>query len=485
MWFAAFRPAGVLTVTGVLTVVLSMAAMVLSTVAFAKEIGPQYEWNGSRVGLLFITLAILGYLAGTSYGSDALHIISLTTFYLGSVLYVGGTRSLLCALPSGLIMVLASFPWSFGLWGTIYLDGVSWVFIVASTAFILSTRNAQRSANCGLCDQFGSQGKAFCSSCGRQIGRVLVTVTRGRIVKFVIFSVIMIIVLEMTVPLAYTSPTVSLVSFGLGGTQGSQPFAPLPGWSATAIPPSNGSAVSGYKLSQGKTSMSVYLSTSQDSQSALSAIDSAKPNTTSYQDIPASLSKSIQGYTYKEGKTEYIGVEGVLPLGTPTGSGVTSAFVAIDLRQTFASFQADHGSALFGAASSVIGWSSSWGAWSVVAGGMLWVYQTFSQAAYLGSFSAFGVVLFTVARGDEQARARRRESILGLGGVETEILNALVSGPRVLTGAQLLSAVREGGNLVTDSTFYDALDELARRDLVSRSVVLGSGTPMLHWRRTF
>jgi hypothetical protein len=190
----------------------------------------------------------------------------------------------------------------------------------------------------------------------------------------------------------------------------------------------------------------------------------------------------MEGYTLKVGHTEYIGILGVFPVGRPGGS-VTTTYLAVDLRQTLASFQTDRGSALFGAASSVIGWSSSWDIWSPVMGQLLWAYQTFSQAAYICSFSAFGVILFTVARDDERTKARRNESIVGLNDSEAEVLSVFLAGPQTVTGEVLHEAVRKTDPRVTASEFYESLDELSRRGLVSPTVVLRGGTPRLHWKR--
>jgi hypothetical protein len=294
----------------------------------------------------------------------------------------------------------------------------------------------------------------------------------------------MMIVLSLTVPLIYTSPAVSLVSFGLGGSQANQRFAPLPGWQASAIPPKNGSAVSSYTLSQGKTSIQAYVATSQTNYGALSAVNSAKGTTTPYSRLPAGISGSMDGYTFLQGHTEYIGIQGAFPMGTPAGNGVLGTFVAIDLSQPLSAFQADRGAALYGAASSVIGWSSPWGLWSPLVGPLLWVYQIFLQSAFICSFSVIGVILFTVARDDELAKARRNESIQGLKNEESEILSVFVAGPQTMTGAELRKAVRESLAHMTDSEFYDSLDELSRRDLISPSVVLRSGTPKLYWKRT-
>ena len=484
MWLAAFHPVLALTASGALTVALVLSAMALSLLAFAKELGPEYGGRGSRVGLVVAALATLAYIGGTATGSDPVHVISIATFYLGSVLYLGGTRSLLCALPSGLVLLSLSLSAVSGNWGTIYLDGLSWALVSSSVAYLLVRRNVPSPAGCVLCAYFRLRDRTFCSSCGRLFGRVALPISRQRVAGFAAFSAVLLLALSLTVPLVYTSPTVTLVSFSLGGSQGNQLFAPLPGWGVSAILPKNGSAVSGYTLSQGKVSIQAYVATSQTNYDALSLVNSAKANSTPYSGLPAGISGSMDGYVFKQGHTLYVGIQGAFPVGTPTGSGATGTYVAVDLRQPLSAFQADHGASLYGAASSVIGWSSSWSLWSPVVGPLLWLYQTLSQFAYLCSFSVVGIVLFTVARDDELAKARRIESVRGLDSEESEMLGVFIAGPRTQTGEELRKSVRETLTHMTDSEFYDSLDELSRRDLVAPSVVLRRGMPTLYWRRT-
>ena len=484
MWLAAFHPVLALTVGGVLTLALVLSAMALSLLAFAKELGPEYGAGGSRVGLIVVAIAILAYIAGSASGSDPVHVLSIATFYLGSVLYLGGTRSLISALPSGLVLLSLYLSAAYGNWGTIYVDGLSWVLASGSAAYLVVRRNAPSPAGCGLCGYFRLRGRTFCSSCGRMVGRVALHISRRRLEGFAAFSAVMLIALSLTVPLVYTSPTVALVSFGLGGSQANQRFAPLPNWGVSAIPSKNGSEVNGYTLSQGKVTLQAYVATSQTSYGALSAVNSAKANTTPYSSLPAGISGSMGGYILRQGRTEYVGVQGVFPTGTPTGSGATGTFVAIDLRQPLSAFQADRGAALYGAASSVIGWSSSWGLWSPILGPLLWLYQTFSQSAYICSFSVIGVILFTVARDDELAKGRRVESVRGLEDEESRILDVFVAGPQTMTGEELFKSVRETLTRITDSEFYDSLDELVRRDLVTPLVILRTGAPKLYWKRT-
>ena len=484
MWVDAFHPTLAIAATGVLTVTLALAAMVLSILAFTREFGPEYEKGGSRVGLLVVIVAILGYIWGTAAGSDGIHLLSIAAFYLGAVLYLGGSRSLLCAAPTGVILLSLTTPAVYGTWGMVYLDGLSWGIAVGSAGYLLLRRNTVGLAGCWFCDRSRSQGREFCSSCGGLIGRGSFPIPRRKIVRFAILSALLLLALSITVPLAYTGPTTSLVSFGLGGPLANQRFAPLQGWAAAPLTPKNGSAVSGYTLSQGRTSIQAFVATAQAGYIALSAVDSVKGTTTPYAGIPASIAGSMDGYTFKQGSTTYVGIQGVFPVETPVGSGVSASFVAVDLRQPLSAFQSDRGSALFAAATSVIGWSSPSGLWSPVLGDLLWAYQMLTQSAYLCSFSIVGVALFTVARDDELRRSRRNESARGLADHEAAALSVIIAGPRVATGEQLREAVRAAHPHLSDSEFYESLDELSRKDLVAPSVTLRGGVPKLHWRRT-
>jgi hypothetical protein len=483
MWLAAFPATGSFTLGAVISFGLVLTAMVLSVVAFARGGGAEYELRGSRAGLVVAIGAILAYLVGTSVQSGALHVFSIAAFYWGCVLYLGGTRSLVSTLPCGLIVLSLFAPMAYGNWGLIYLDGFSWALVITSAALLWETRKRAEPLACVLCAWFQRRGDSFCGSCGRLLGSIRGPSSR-RFVGFGIFAILLLVLLTLTVPFLVATPRVSLVNIGLGGPQNQDPFAPLQGWSANGVTLSVGGVqVVEYVLTQGKVSIEAFVASSLDSQTAASAINGTKVNAVGYPEIPASISQSMSGYSFEQKGTKYIGLQGVFPVDAINGSSVEITFVAVDLRQTAGSFAADQGSALFSAAANVIGWTSASEQWSVVVGNLLSGYQSFSQAAYVCSFAVFGVVLFTVARDDELVKVRRLESMEALGKTEMEVLRAFDSSFRPLTGEQLRDAALKLGPWIPESGFYSALGELARRDLVSPSVVIQGGRPKLFWKR--
>jgi hypothetical protein len=483
MWLDAFPVSAGFTFGGALSLGLAVAAMVLSVVAFVRGVGPQYELKGSRIGLLLILTSILGYLIGTSLQSDILHTLSIAVFYWGSVLYLGGARSLVSSLPSGLILLSSFVPMVYGALGLIYLDGLSWALIVTSGALLWQWRKSMVHPACGLCASFMDRGKSFCSSCGRLIGPLAAPTSR-KLLGFAVFTVVMLATLSLTVPLLVATPTVSLANVSLGGPQIGNHFAPLPGWGVkTATFTRNGTSVDEYTFTQGRVTIEAIVATSPDSTIAASAVNSTRVSATPDPSVPASIAQVMPGYTLIQGGTKYVGLEGLFQVGMLNGSTIPNTFVEVDLRQTSASFDADHGSTLYSTAAAVISWATASSQWSPTVQELISAYQDFVQVAYVCSFAGFGVVLFTVARDDELTRTRRLESMQALGGSEVVVLKAFGSSSKPMTGGDLRDSAREIDPLQSDSAFYGSLEEVSRRGLATPSVIIERGRPKLYWRR--
>ena len=484
MWLDAFPVSAGFNLESALSLGLVLAAMALSVVAFARGVGPQYELKGSRVGLLLILIGILGYLIGTSVESYLLHSLSIAVFYWGAVLYLGGVRSFVSTLPAGLILLSSFVPMVYGTLGLIYLDGLSWALIVASGGLLWIWKKSVELPACGLCASFRESGKSFCGSCGRLVGPLAAPRSR-KLIGFAVFTIATLATLSLTVPLLVTSPTVSLANVSLGGPQIGNHLAPLPGWEVKTVTVSrNGTAVDEYTYTKGMVTIEAIVAASPDSTIAESAVNSTRMNAVTDPDVPASISQQMSGYTLTRGKTSYVGVEGLFEVGLLNGSTIPNTFVAVDLRQTSASFDADHGSTLYSTAASVISWATASSQWSPTVQELITAYQDFIQVAYVCSFAGFGVVLFTVARDDELTRSRRLESMQALGSSELVVLGAFGSSPKPMTGVDLREAALRIDPLQSDSAFYASLDEVTRRGLVAPSVMIEKGRSSQYWRRT-
>ena len=73
MWLEVFPLGSRPTTVDLLTSAIVLAAMISSTVAFAKGTGAQYQLKGSRFGLLVAAVGFISYLAGTSLQSTVTH----------------------------------------------------------------------------------------------------------------------------------------------------------------------------------------------------------------------------------------------------------------------------------------------------------------------------------------------------------------------------------------------------------------------------
>ena len=479
MWLGAFPPRAGVTIITVLSSAFVLAAMVASLVAFAKGTGAQYELKGSRLGLLVAMVGVISYLAGTSLQSPVIHTFSIAVFYAGCVLYLAGRRAFVSALPAGLVMLSTFAPTADSQWGLVYMDWLAWTVIVASEALLWVSRKSPQTVACYLCPTFEGKGWSFCGSCGRKIAPLMGPSSR-RILGLAAVSVLIALMFVPSMALVTTGPATSAVNYGLGGPQSGNGFAPLPGWSAKASTLSEGGVqVTQYTLSKAGTTIEAFVAASQSTnvfnRTRTAPVSSFAP--------PSPVNESMAGYSFQQKGTRYLDLEGVFQVTMLNGSSVQTGLVAIDIRQTAAQFAADHGSSFYSAAASVASWTSNSNFWSGWAGNLFSAYQVFSQAAVACSFACFAVGLFTVARDDELARSRRRESMHSLEDPEKAVLEAFGSGSDLMTGSQLRDENMKGRYWVPDPAIYSTLDELERRGLVSTSVTLNRWAPVLKWRR--
>jgi hypothetical protein len=481
MWAGAFGPEVGTSAAEVISVGLGVAAIVLSVTALVRETVRPFELKGNRAGLAFAILGIILYLEGTSFNSGFLHSVSIAMFYSGSVLYLVGPRALIPALPAGLIVASSFAPATYGLWGTLYLEFLSWAVAVVSAGILWVRRKPPQVLECFLCRFFRGVGRSYCSACGISLAPPSASLPRRRLLGFAAFAVAMIVALSLTIPLATGSPNVSLVNYGLGGPAAGQ-FAPLPGWGVSPTAPSvTPSGVGGYSLTRGINRIEAFVSVSAYPGSALSAVGSTMTHPVRYSKLPGTLSPSLDGYTFTTGGTKYVGVQGVFAVGLLNGT-VGNAYLAVSLSETADSFARDNGTALFSAASNVVSWASGWGSWSSTVGSLQFLYQIFTQLAYAGSISVFGIALFTIARDDELTKVRRVEALRGLGAQETLILRILATASNPLLGEQLYEKTKVADLTITAPAFYSSVDELSRRDLVSPSLVRRRGTWKMFWK---
>jgi len=479
MWLEVFPLGAGPTTVNLLTSAIVLAAMVLSTVAFAKGTGAQYQLKGSRVGLLVAAVGIISYLAGTSLQSTVTHTFSIALFYSGCVLYLAGTRAFVSALPVSLIILSTFVPTASSQWGAIYLDWLSWGLIVASAALLWESRGAPRTPACSLCSSFENRRWSFCGSCGRKIAPIIGPSSR-RLAGLAAIAVVIALLFLPTVPLVMTAPPVAAVSYGLGGPQPGDHFAPLPGWSAkTSSLSEGGIQVSEYTLSKAGTTIQAYIAAPQNT----SAFNYTRTAPVSSFVVPSPINESMVGYYFQQKGTKYMDLQGVFQVATLNGSGVQTSLVAIDLRQTAAEFAADHGSSLYAAAQSVITWTSDSTFWSGWAVNLSSAYRAFSVAAVACSFACVAVALFTVARDDELAKSRKLESMHALEDPEKAVLEAFGSGFTAMTGSQIREENLRRNYWVPEPAIYASLEELQRRGLVSTSVTLRNWAPVLQWRR--
>jgi hypothetical protein len=476
-------PLGPMTSVGnTISTVLTLAAMVVSVVSFSKATGAQFELKGSRTGILLSISGVLTYLLGTSLSSDSLHLLSIAVLYWGCVLSLGGLRSLISTVPGGLLLVSLYIPRASGIWGLTYLDVLSWSLIVASVALLLYSRRAIEPFACGLCASFRRNGEGFCRSCGRLVGKTTVALPRGAVAGMVAFTIIMFVLFTLTVPVLTTTPAASFVSYGLGGPQSSETL-PLAGWSVKAQTFTvDGHQLSGYLLTSGKESIEAYVSASTNPQVVTSNLVLARGNSSDHRALPQTLGKQMSGYNLVLHGATYVDLQGLLPVAMLNGSRVVSSFVAVDLKQTDASFNKDNGTALYSVSTAFTGWTSSSAVLGPVVAGLISLFQSFSQETYFFSFATAVIVLFTVSRDDELAKVRRLESSHALTNSEAAILAAFGPGDGWKTGEQVQESAKMADPSVSDSNFFTALDSVSRRDLVRGSVVLRKRNPTLLWR---
>ena len=479
MWLGAFPVNGGLTTSAVLSAALAVGAIVLSIAAFAKGAGAQYAVKGSRRGLVVAVLGFVLYLAGTSMGSAPVHAFSIALFFCGCAFFLAGWRALVSALPSGLIVTSSFAPFVRGQWGLIYLDSLAWAILVTSMGLLWDLRSAPRTAPCGLCLPFEIKGWGFCGACGRQISEVSGPSPRA-LVGFVIFALAMAAAFEVGVPLAVAANPPSLAVFTLGGPQGGGHFAPLPSWGSLSSSFSQGGIqFKEYALTNKGAFVDAFVASSPDAN----VFNKTRTGTVTAVALPPAIAQYMSAYTFVQKGTGYVDIQGAFQVTTMNESVVQGALVSIDLRQTASAFAADHGSSLYGAAYSVISWAAASSQWSPWAGDLSSAYRLFSQAAVASSFACVGVVLFTVARDDEQARSKRSEAARALDEPESLVLGAFGSRSRSLTGAQIAGMVARADPRLDEGRTYSALDELERRGLVSKSVTLVDSEPVLKWRR--
>ena len=448
-----------------------------------RETGPQYKLQARRAGIPVAAVGILGYLEATSVNSPLLHAVSIAVFYWGSVLYLGGTRGFISTLPAGAIVVSLVFPSLFGTAGLLYLDEFAWVLLVGSTVILLLRRKGPAPPRCELCASFAEAGKAFCSSCGRVWGSLPAPPGR-KLLGFAVFTLGMLVLLSITIPLLVANPAVSLETYTLGGTGSNTHFAPLPGWGVkSASTTVNGTSVEVYTLTNGRDSIEALVAQSGASSAAVTALNATRPDAVPDTSVPSDVSRAMSGYTLTTAKAKYVGLDGVFQVGVLTSSGISSTFVAVDLRQTSASFGLDHGSTLYSAAADLIGWASLSAGWTSTAGGVLSTFQLFSQGAYAVSFGGVGVILFTLARDDELEKVRRLESMQGIGAHESAVLEAFGTPAKPTKGAKLYDSALKANPWVLPGTFFASLDETVRRGLVEPTIEIQRGRPTLYWDR--
>jgi hypothetical protein len=482
MWAGAFGPEVGTSAAEVISVGLGAAAIVLSVTALVRETVRPFELKGNRAGLAFAILGIILYLEGTSFDSGFLHSVSIAIFYSGSVVSLAGPRALIPTLPAGLIVASSFAPPTYGLWGTLYLEFLSWAVAVVSAGILWVRRKPSQVLECFLCRFFRDVGRSYCSACGIPLAPPRASLPRRRALGFAAFAVAMIVALSIAIPLATDSPNVSLVNYGLGGPTATGQFAPLPGWGVSPTAPSvTPSGVGGYSLTQGINRIQAFVSVSPYPGPALSSVSSTMTDPVQYTKLPGTLSPKLAGYAFTNGGTRYVGVQGVFVVGLLNGS-VGNAYLAVSLSETADSFARDNGSALFSAASKVVSWASGWGSWSSTAGSLQFLYQIFTQLAYAGSISVFAIALFTIARDDELTKVRRVEALRGLGAQETLILRILATASNPLLGEQLYEKTKVVDPTTTTPAFYTSVDELSRRDLVSPSLVRRRGTWKMFWK---
>lgn len=482
MWAKALPLAQIASVGDEISLVLVTVAIVSSVISFAKALGSQYDLKGNRAGVLLSVAGVITYLLGTSLQSNALHLFSIAVFYWGCVLSLGGFRPLISTVPGGLLMVSLFVPTVSSLWGAAYLEGLSWGLIVVSAVLLLNSRRGTEPLGCGLCASFRKNGESFCSSCGRLVGRTTVIVPRRAVTGLVAFTIMMAVLLTLTVPLLTVTPTVSFTGYGLGGPQ-SRNGLPLVGWSyAPKTFTIKGQQLGGYVLANGKASMDAYVAHFTDPAVAASALVLARGNSSNTISLPPSVGQQMSGYTLALGGATYVGVQGFFQVATLNGSQPIQSFVAVDLKQTSASFQEDNGTALYGASNAVIGWASSSEILFPFATYLVSAFQFFSQAAYFVSFAAVVVILFTLARDDELSKVRMQESSSALTKSEAKVMSAFAPGSGWTTGEHILESARVADPGISDSVFFEALDGVSRRGLVRSSVILRNGRPTLLWR---
>jgi len=474
MWLDAFPP-GIPNVQDFVTSMIVAGSAVVSVVVLTRLTASKYDLRGRTSGLWLAVGGLLAYLEATTILSAPIHVLSIGLFYWGCVLYLGGLRPTISTLPAGLVAILAAFPLAPGV-AQLVADGSAIGVPAASVILVSVLGRGAKDLGCGYCSEFRSSGDAFCAYCGRLVGGVSSRLPRRKFTGFAIFTVLMLASFTATLPAMASASSISFVNMGLGGPQNGNNLAPFPGWKASLPAVEGNGSVLSYALTQGRASVNAFIAAAQSADAATAALGSARGNTTSGPSLPLPLASEMTSYSLNASGRSYVGVQGVFDVGVINGSSILSTFVAVDLRQSASSFNADGGSALFGAAASVAGWAGSSAAWSPTVEKLLPVYTLFYQAAYLVSISIVVAIAFTLSRDQELARTRRFDALQGLTPAENDILDAFEGGSKRMTGEQVSAKVAVAG-----PSLISSLKELSRRDLVIPSVVLRDWRPTMMW----
>jgi hypothetical protein len=466
-----------------LLITLALAASLLSVAAAIRRIGPQYALGGSNIGVLLVAVAFFSYLFGTSVQSDQLHLLSIMAFYMGGVLYLGGVKHLLSALPGLVIALSVFFLQPYG--GVVQLgsEGVLVGLIFVFGVMLWISRKRTDRAYCRLCSSFRDSGASFCSACGKCLKPFAVRLHYARFIGFAIFSLLLISLLAVTVPVVAVSPEPSFVAFTLGGIQSNGPFAPLPGWSVSGqVHYLSGQTLQWFDLTKGRASIQALISMSFSSAAAVGALSQLTGNMTVSPIAVNQSGVSLDRYSAVINGTHYEGVQGSYLVGVLNGSRLSQSYVAFDLQQTTSHFKSDSGSTLYSAGAAVAGWLSNSGVWFPSVVTLLPQYQSANQLVADSSLGLLAIFLFSSIRTHDLAIGRRLESTLGLTDSALAHLRAFGVDARYRKGEDLLAVARQVEPKIDEHGFYLELNELSRRGLVESQVSYIAGEPVLLWR---
>lgn len=466
-----------------LFVVLVGSAAVLSVTAAIRRIGPQHAFEGSRTGLLIIAVAIFSYLYGTMAQSDALHLLSIMAFYLGCVLFLGGPRYLISVAP-GLLIMLSVLPFeAYGGWVQNALEIALAGLVVASLILLWTSRGRAESDVCRLCSTFMDKGESFCKACGKNLKPSAINPRYMKFATFAIFSLLLISLLAVSVPVVTVSPSTSLVTFTLGGMRDGGPLAPLPGWGVSSkVQDLSGQKVYSLDLHKGKASIEALLSVSPYYGVAVGSVDQLTGNMTVSSNAIAPPVENLAMYSTNLNGTRSEGVQGVFLVGVLNGSKLSQSYVAFNLQQTIRQFESDNGSTLYAAGAAVAGWLSYSANWSPSIGPLLSGYQFMSQTMADASLGLFAIFLFSTIRNHDLSIERKLESTFGLTDRQLAHLRAFSAEEGLKKGEELLAIARKVDAKVDEPVFYRELDELSRRGLLAPQVSMIKHEPILLWR---